>query len=97
MFTIYLFVLTVDCTSGLEQTIDQFFKLNLPMRLPQLKGLISGFDNALQHFTNRVVVQLGNISFPSTPYHLAVLFFQTGDLSCHILHHVRPGFCETKL
>lgn len=43
-----------------EETIDQFFKLNLPMRLPQLKGLTSGFDNALQHYTNKVVAQLGD-------------------------------------
>lgn len=44
--------------------MDQFFKLNLPMRLPQLKGLTNGFDNALQQYTSKVVAQLGNISFP---------------------------------
>ena len=66
-------MVTADCTFGLEQTIDQFFKLNLPMRLPQLKGLTSGFDNALQHYTNRVVSQLGNSSFPPTPYHVVVI------------------------
>ncbi|KAG0604223.1 hypothetical protein M758_10G154400 [Ceratodon purpureus] len=43
-----------------EETIDQFFKLNLPMRLPQLKGLTNGFDNALQQYINRVVAQLGD-------------------------------------
>lgn len=67
-----LSMLTVGCTPGLEQTIDQFFKLNLPMRLPQLKGLTSGFDNALQHYTNKVVAQLGIVSFPITD-HLVVI------------------------
>lgn len=43
------------------------------MRLPQLKGLTSGFDNALQHYTNKVVAQLGIDSFPTTPYHLVVI------------------------
>lgn len=74
-------MLTVDCTSGLEQTIDQFFKLNLPMRLPQLKGLTNGFDNALQQYTNRVVAQLGQIFFPG---HLFVLILQTGDVSFYV-------------
>lgn len=41
------------------QTIDQFFNLKLPMRFPQLKGLTNGFDNALQQYTNKVVLQLG--------------------------------------
>lgn len=74
-----------------EQTIEQFFKLNLPMRLPQLKGLINGFDSALQHYTSKVVAQLGSLSF------VAVLFLQTGDLSFHVLHHVIRGFCVSSL
>lgn len=44
----------------IEETMDQFFKLNLPMRLPQLKGLTNGFDNALQQYTSKVVAQLGD-------------------------------------
>jgi len=44
----------------IEETIDQFFNLKLPMRFPQLKGLTNGFDNALQQYTNKVVLQLGD-------------------------------------
>lgn len=42
----------------MEETVDQFFSLQLPMRVPQLNGLVSGLDNALQAYTQRVVSQL---------------------------------------
>lgn len=44
----------------MEETIEQFFNLNLPMRFPVLKSLMSGLDNALQLYSNKVVNQLGN-------------------------------------
>ncbi|KAH7421986.1 hypothetical protein KP509_13G084700 [Ceratopteris richardii] len=43
----------------MEETVDQFFNLKLPMRIPVLKSLMSGLDNALQLYSNRVVNQLG--------------------------------------
>ncbi|KAI5083096.1 hypothetical protein GOP47_0002839 [Adiantum capillus-veneris] len=43
----------------MEETVEQFFNLNLPMRFPVLKSLMSGLDNALQLYSNRVVNQLG--------------------------------------
>eukprot|EP00249_Psilotum_nudum_P007988 c20960_g1_i1 orf=699-4043(-) len=45
----------------IEEIVDQFFKLKLPMRVPVLKGLMSGFDNAFQLYSNKVVSQLGNV------------------------------------
>jgi hypothetical protein len=43
----------------IEETIEQFFNLKLPMRIMQLKGLTNGFDVALQQYSNKVVAQLG--------------------------------------
>lgn len=44
----------------MEETIEQFFNLNLPVRYPVLKTLMSGMDNSLQLYSNKVVNQLGN-------------------------------------
>ncbi|KAH9315987.1 hypothetical protein KI387_024614, partial [Taxus chinensis] len=53
----------------IEEVADQFFTLKLPMRVPQLNGLLSGFDNALQAYTQKVVGQIGEKGdiIPPTP------------------------------
>lgn len=53
----------------IEETMDQFFNFNLPMRFPQLKGLLTGFDNALQLYSQNVVRQLvdKDVLIPPTP------------------------------
>lgn len=53
----------------IEETMDQFFNFNLPTRFPQLKGLLTGFDNALQLYCQNVVSQLvdKDILIPPTP------------------------------
>lgn len=56
-------VLFLDTNVLYQQAVDQFFSLQLPMRVPQLNGLVSGLDNALQAYTQRVVSQLGNFRF----------------------------------
>lgn len=43
----------------MDETIEQFFNLKLPMRFPLLKSLMSGLDNALQLYSNKVVNQVG--------------------------------------
>ncbi|GLJ39640.1 hypothetical protein SUGI_0810350 [Cryptomeria japonica] len=43
----------------MEEVVEQFFSLKLPMRIPQLNGLLSGLDNALQAYTQKVVGQIG--------------------------------------
>eukprot|EP01018_Ginkgo_biloba_P012594 Gb_03723 [translate_table: standard] len=59
----------VEVYRFIEETVDQFFNFNLPMRLVQLKGLLTGFDNALQAYCQNVVKQLvdkGDL-IPPTP------------------------------
>lgn len=53
----------------IEETLDQFFNFNLPMRFPQLKGLLTGFDNALKLYSQKVVSQLvdKDILIPPAP------------------------------
>lgn len=82
-------MLTVEWTFALEQTLDQFFKLNLPMRVPQLKGLTNGFDNALQQYTNRVVAQLGNTFLL---LHAIIWLALSSRLELSVLMFV-PGSC----
>lgn len=43
----------------MEEAVEQFFNMKLPMRLSLLKNLMSGLDNALQVYTSKVVNQLG--------------------------------------
>ncbi|KAI4332955.1 hypothetical protein L6164_017820 [Bauhinia variegata] len=38
-----------------EETVDQFFALNVPMRSTELNSLFRGIDNALQVYANHVV------------------------------------------
>ena len=38
--------------------MDQFFSLQLPMRVPQLNGLVRGLGNSLQDYTQMVVSKL---------------------------------------
>eukprot|EP00271_Cylindrocystis_brebissonii_P014575 TRINITY_DN35957_c0_g1_i1.p1 TRINITY_DN35957_c0_g1~~TRINITY_DN35957_c0_g1_i1.p1 ORF type:complete len:675 (-),score=124.68 TRINITY_DN35957_c0_g1_i1:592-2391(-) len=44
----------------IEEALEAFFALSLPMRLGQLKALTSGIDNLVQLYANRVVAQLGH-------------------------------------
>ncbi|KAJ7533708.1 hypothetical protein O6H91_13G060800 [Diphasiastrum complanatum] len=44
----------------IEETVDQFFGLKLPMRMPLVKGLTNGLDNALQLYSKKVLSQLGD-------------------------------------
>ncbi|KAI4323572.1 hypothetical protein L6164_023167 [Bauhinia variegata] len=39
----------------IEETVDQFFALNVPMRSTELNSLLRGIDNALQVYANHVV------------------------------------------
>ncbi|OVA19124.1 Protein of unknown function DUF810 [Macleaya cordata] len=41
-----------------EETVDQFFALKVPMRSGELSSLFSGIDNAFQVYTNHVVDKL---------------------------------------
>lgn len=41
------------------QTVDQFFALQVPMRLTELNCLLRGIDNAFQVYANRVIENLG--------------------------------------
>lgn len=43
----------------MEEAVEQFFNMKLPMRLPLLKSLMNGLSNALQLYSNKVVSQLG--------------------------------------
>eukprot|EP00249_Psilotum_nudum_P000098 c10358_g1_i1 orf=430-3825(+) len=53
----------------MQETVDQFFGLKLPMRAPILRSLVNGLDNALQLYANRAFGQLGNLTdlIPPTP------------------------------
>ncbi|KAL3689134.1 hypothetical protein R1sor_015443 [Riccia sorocarpa] len=44
----------------IDETTDQFFNLKLPMRLPVLKALLSGYDNALVGYVSKIVAELGD-------------------------------------
>eukprot|EP00850_Spirogloea_muscicola_P012569 SM000082S22811 [mRNA] locus=s82:26155:33864:- [translate_table: standard] len=44
----------------IEETLDQFFALKLPLRMNLLKALSSGIDNALQLYCTRISSQLGS-------------------------------------
>ncbi|XP_031485081.1 protein unc-13 homolog isoform X2 [Nymphaea colorata] len=44
----------------IEETVDQFFALKVPMRLTELNSLFRGLDNAFQVYTRNVVDQIGN-------------------------------------
>ncbi|XP_026413797.1 protein unc-13 homolog isoform X1 [Papaver somniferum] len=41
-----------------EETVDQFFALKVPMRSGELNSLLNGIDNAFQVYTNHVVDKL---------------------------------------
>ncbi|XP_024542200.1 uncharacterized protein LOC9647607 [Selaginella moellendorffii] len=43
----------------IDETVEQFFGLKLPMKISLLKGLTNGLDNALQLYCNKIVGQLG--------------------------------------
>ncbi|TKY68354.1 DUF810 protein [Spatholobus suberectus] len=43
-----------------EETVDQFFGLKVPMRFTELNSLFRGIDNALQVYANNVVNDLAN-------------------------------------
>ncbi|KAL4203380.1 hypothetical protein AMTRI_Chr01g103720 [Amborella trichopoda] len=44
----------------IEETLEQFFTLKVPMRLGELNSLIRGLDSAMQVYTQNIVDQLGN-------------------------------------
>lgn len=41
------------------QTVDQFFALQVPMRLTELNCLLRGIDNAFQVYASHVIEKLG--------------------------------------
>ncbi|XP_061348884.1 protein unc-13 homolog isoform X2 [Gastrolobium bilobum] len=43
-----------------EETVDQFFALKVPMRITELNSLFRGIDNALQVYANHVVNDLAS-------------------------------------
>lgn len=43
-----------------EETVDQFFALKVPMRLGELNSLFRGIDNAFQVYSKNIVVKLAN-------------------------------------
>ncbi|XP_038891921.1 protein unc-13 homolog isoform X2 [Benincasa hispida] len=43
-----------------EETVDQFFALQVPMRLTELNCLLRGIDNAFQVYANRVIENLAS-------------------------------------
>ncbi|XP_031373592.1 protein unc-13 homolog isoform X2 [Punica granatum] len=43
-----------------EETVDQFFALKVPMRLTELNSMFRGIDNAFQKYANRVVEDLAS-------------------------------------
>ncbi|KAJ9190542.1 hypothetical protein P3X46_001729 [Hevea brasiliensis] len=43
-----------------EETVDQFFALKVPMRPSELNGLFRGIDNAFQVYSNHVVEKLAS-------------------------------------
>uniref|UniRef100_A0A1D1XJB6 Envelope glycoprotein n=1 Tax=Anthurium amnicola TaxID=1678845 RepID=A0A1D1XJB6_9ARAE len=44
----------------IEETVDQFFALKVPMRLGELNGLYRGLDNALKDYTQHIVGKIAN-------------------------------------
>eukprot|EP00245_Coleochaete_scutata_P015380 TRINITY_DN6828_c0_g6_i1.p1 TRINITY_DN6828_c0_g6~~TRINITY_DN6828_c0_g6_i1.p1 ORF type:complete len:662 (-),score=136.36 TRINITY_DN6828_c0_g6_i1:359-2224(-) len=50
----------VDVFRIIEETMDQFFGMNLPMRMNLLKPMLSGIDNALQLYSTRIISSLGS-------------------------------------
>lgn len=53
----------VEVYKTMEKTVEEFFKLQLPMRVLQPTVLISVLDHALQAYTKRVVSQLEDIEY----------------------------------
>ncbi|XP_022945388.1 uncharacterized protein LOC111449639 isoform X1 [Cucurbita moschata] len=43
-----------------EETVDQFFALQVPMRLTELNCLLRGIDNAFQVYANRIIENMTN-------------------------------------
>ncbi|XP_052193238.1 protein unc-13 homolog isoform X2 [Diospyros lotus] len=43
-----------------EETVDQFFALKVPMRLSELSSMFRGIDNAFQVYTRHIVDKLAN-------------------------------------
>jgi len=57
----------VEVYKTMEKTVEEFFKLQLPMRVLQPTVLISVLDHALQAYTKRVVSQLEDIKYLIQP------------------------------
>ncbi|PIA60119.1 hypothetical protein AQUCO_00400782v1 [Aquilegia coerulea] len=49
-----------------EETVDQFFALKVPMRPGELNSLFRGIDNAFQVYTNHITDKLGKYSLSLT-------------------------------
>ena len=54
-----IFLLTSNMFGHFGQTVDQFFSLQVPMRLTELNCLLRGIDNAFQVYANHVIENLG--------------------------------------
>lgn len=46
----------------LQETMDQFLSLRLPVRLPQLRSLVNSLDNTLQLYCNCILKQMGPVA-----------------------------------
>jgi hypothetical protein len=44
----------------IEETLDQFYAMKLPMRSSLLRGLTVGFDTALQQYISKLLAQIGD-------------------------------------
>lgn len=58
----------------LQETMDQFLSLRLPVRIPQLRSLVNGLDTTLQLYCNCILKQMGTVAdlipqAPSLTYH----------------------------
>lgn len=58
----------------LQETMDQFLSLRLPVRIPQLRSLVNGLDTTLQLYCNCILKQMGTVAdlipqVPSLTYH----------------------------
>lgn len=58
----------------LQETMDQFLSLRLPVRIPQLRSLVNGLDTTLQLYCNCTLKQMGTVAdlipqAPSLTYH----------------------------
>lgn len=71
----------------LQETMDQFFSLRLPVRIPQLRSLVNGLDNVLQLYCNCILKQMGTVSdlIPPAP-----------SLTHHQKETVIKVFCKRK-